>query len=280
MRELRDTVAVITGAGAGIGRATALALSAQGATVAVCDVDADAAKQTADLIGAAGGRASVHQVDVTSEAEMRNLVGPVLAEHGAVDIVVNNAGIAGPTLPTADLPLDRFHTVMDVNFWGVVHGSVAWVPHLVTRPEANLVNVASNASLLAYSRMAPYNSSKFAVRGFTETLRMELRSTPVRVTVVCPGVTGTQIVAHSPVIDEADRRTMQERFDKTWTTRPEKVAAAIVTAIRKDRPRALVGPDTAALDAIVRLLPGAHSRLLARPVDLLLRQALGRRGEA
>ena len=277
MRELRGKVAVITGAGAGIGRATALALSREGTTVAVCDVDADGAKETAALVESAGGRASLHRVDVTAEAEMRRLVDAVLAEHGVVDIVINNAGIAGPTAPTADVPLERFHRVMDVNFWGVVHGSVSFLPHLLTRPEANLVNMASNAGILAYSRMAPYNSSKFAVRGFTETLRMELRSTAVRVTVVCPGVTGTQFVAHSPVIDEGERRAMQARFDRTWTTKPERVAAAVVKAIRRDRPRALVGPDTAVLDAVVRLLPAAHSRLLAKPVDLLLRQALGQR---
>ena len=275
MRELGGKVAVITGAGAGIGRATALALAGEGTAVAVGDLDADGAKETVELIHAAGGRASLHHVDVTSEAEMRALVDAVLAEHGVVDIVVNNAGICGPTLPTAELPLERFHSVMDVNFWGVVHGSVAFLPHLVTRPEANLVNMASNAGLLAYSRMAAYNTSKFAVRGFTETLRMELRSSPVRVTLVCPGITGTQFVAHSPVIDDGERRAMQATYDKMLTTKPEKVARAIVSAIRRDRPRVLVGPDSVALDAVVRLLPAAHSRLLARPVDLLFRRALG-----
>ena len=277
MRELRGKIAVITGAGAGIGRATAVALAGEGCTVAVCDLDEAAAKETVELVAAAGGRASCHQVDVASEPQMRVLAAAVLDEHGAVDIVINNAGIAGPTLPTDEVPLDRFHTVMDVNFWGVVHGSVAFVPHLRTRPEANLVNVASNAALLAYSRMAPYNASKFAVRGFTETLRMELRSTPVRVTVVCPGVTGTQMLSHSPVIDEADRQTMQARFDSYRTAKPETVARAIVRAIKADKPRALIGADTAIFDAIVRLMPGAHSRLLARPVDMVLARALGKK---
>jgi NAD(P)-dependent dehydrogenase (short-subunit alcohol dehydrogenase family) len=277
MRDLEGKVAVVTGAGAGIGRATSLALSRLGATVAVCDLDAGAAKETADLIRGAGGRCSVHQVDVASEEEMRALPDAVLGEHGVVDVVVNNAGIAGPTSETASVPLDRFRKVMEVNFWGVVHGSVFFVPHLTGRPEANLVNVASNAGILAYSKMAPYNSSKFAVRGFTETLRMELRSTPVRVTVVCPGVTGTSFVAHSPVIDAPERDAMQAQFDKYPTTKPEKVADAIVRGIRQDRPRVLVGPDTYALDAIVRLLPAAHSRLLARPVDLLYRRAIGKR---
>src|SRR5256885_15859407 len=111
MRELGGKVAVITGAGAGIGRATALALAGEGTAVAVGDLDADGAKETVELIHAAGGRASLHHVDVTSEAEMRALVDAVLAEHGVVDIVVNNAGICGPTLPTAELPLERFHSV-------------------------------------------------------------------------------------------------------------------------------------------------------------------------
>ena len=277
MRELAGKTAVITGAGAGIGRATAVALAREGCTIAVCDLDEAAAKETVELIAAAGGRAGAHHVDVASEPQMRELVTAVLDEHGVVDIVVNNAGIAGPTLPTEDVPLDRFHTVFDVNFWGVVHGSMLFIPHLKTRPEANLVNVASNAALLAYSRMAPYNASKFAVRGFTETLRMELRSTSVRVTVVCPGVTGTQMLAHSPVIDEADRQAMQARFDRYRTARPEKVAAAIVRSIKGDRPRALVGADTAIFDAIVRLLPAGHSRLLARPVDMVLARALGKK---
>jgi NAD(P)-dependent dehydrogenase (short-subunit alcohol dehydrogenase family) len=277
MKELRAKIAVITGAGAGIGRATAMALAGEGCSVAVCDLDEASAKETVELVAAAGGQASCHQVDVASEPQMRELAAAVIDEHGVVDIVINNAGIAGPTLPTDEVPLDRFHTVIDVNFWGVVHGSVAFVPHLRTRPEANLVNVASNAALLAYSRMAPYNASKFAVRGFTETLRMELRSTPVRVTVVCPGVTGTQMLAHSPVIDEADRQTMQARFDAYWTMKPDAVARAIVRAIKADKPRALIGPDTAMFDAIVRLLPGAHSRLLARPVDMVLARALGKK---
>lgn len=277
MRELGGKLAVITGAGAGIGRATALSLAREGCTIAVCDLHEAAAKETVELVAAAGGRATAHHVDVASEPQMRELVDAVIDEHGVVDIVVNNAGIAGPTLPTDEVPLDRFHTVLDVNLWGVVHGSVLFLPHLRTRPVANLVNVASNAALLAYSRMAPYNTSKFAVRGFTETLRMELRSTPVRVTVVCPGVTGTQMLAHSPVIDEGDRQTMQARFDSYKTVKPDTVARAIVRAIKADKPRALIGPDTAIFDAIVRLLPAAHSRLLARPVDMVLARALGKK---
>src|SRR5439155_21811971 len=130
MRQLEGKIAVITGAGAGIGRATALALAGQRCTVAVCDLDEAAAKETVELVVAAGGRASSHQVDVAAEPQMRALVAAVLAEHGVVDIVINNAGIAGPTLPTAEIPLDRFRTVLDVNFWGVVHGSVLFLPHL------------------------------------------------------------------------------------------------------------------------------------------------------
>jgi NAD(P)-dependent dehydrogenase (short-subunit alcohol dehydrogenase family) len=211
-------------------------------------------------------------VDVSSEEAMRDLAGDVLAEHGVVDIVVNNAAIAMLPTPTVEVPLDVFRRVMEVNFWGVVHGSMAFLPHLLERPEANLVNVASNASLVAYSRLAPYTAAKFAVRGFTETLRMELRSTPVRVTVICPGLTKTPMFGQSPVIDPDRRRALQSRVDKIWGLPPEAVARAIVRAVEKDRPRALVGPDSKLMDGIARVLPGAHSRLLAPGVNYFMAQ--------
>lgn len=273
MRQLNGKVAVVTGAGSGIGRATALALDREGMAVAAVDLDAGAAKETAGAIAGAGGTASSHQVDVSSEEDMRALVDAVLAEHGVVDAVVNVAGIAVAPTPTVDVPLDRFRKVMDVNFWGVAYGSLFFLPHLLERPEANLVNVASNAGIMAYSKVTPYTSSKFAVRGFSESLRMELRPTPVRVTVVYPGTTKTSLMANSPVIENAG--TVQRQFEKSWGRPPEAVADAIVRAIRKDRPRALVGPDTAALDAVVRLLPGAYSRLLAGSIDRFMKMTFG-----
>jgi NAD(P)-dependent dehydrogenase (short-subunit alcohol dehydrogenase family) len=276
VRDIRGKVAVITGAGSGIGKATALALARRGASLAICDLDPAAAKTTADDIVTTGGTATAHEVDVSSEPAMRQLVPAVLAEHGAVDIVINNAGILVAPTPTTDVPVDRFRQVMDVNFWGVVYGSLFFLPHLLARPEANLVNVASNAGLVAYSRVAAYNASKFGVRGFTETLRMETRRSPLRVTVVCPGNTRTSLAANSPVMDQGQGGTMQRFLDRVPGRPVEAVAEAIVRGIERDRPRVLTGADTFFLDAIARLAPGAHSRILARPIELFLDKTLGK----
>jgi NAD(P)-dependent dehydrogenase (short-subunit alcohol dehydrogenase family) len=277
MRDVAGKVAVITGGGSGIGRATALALARRGATVAICGLPPAAGKATADDIVAAGGRASAHEVDVTSETAMRELVDAVLSEHGVVDIVMNNAGILVAPTPTADVPLERFRRVMDVNFWGVVYGSLFFLPHLLARPEANLVNVASNAGLVAYSRVAAYNASKFGVRGFTETLRMETRRTPLRVTLVCPGNTRTSLAANSPVMEDGQGGTMQRFLDRVPGRPVEAVAEAIVRGIERDRPRVLTGADTFALDTIARLAPGAHSRILAPAIERFLDMTLKKR---
>jgi NAD(P)-dependent dehydrogenase (short-subunit alcohol dehydrogenase family) len=275
MRNLDGKVAVVTGAGSGIGRATTLALSRAGARVVAADIDETAAKETA---GAATGRepASAYQVDVTSAEDMSGLVDATLSRHGAVDIVVNNAGIGMAPTNAEEISLETYRRIMDVNFWGIVHGSLLFLPHLRSRPEANLVNVASNAGLMAQPRFAPYCASKFAARGFSDALRMELRRTSVRVTVVYPGGTRTPIMANSPVIDDdALRQRLQEQFDATFGRPPETVADAVVNAIRKNRPRALVGPDTAVIDRIARFLPASHARLLGPAIDRYLDKLVG-----
>lgn len=279
MQAITEKVAVVTGAGSGIGRATALALARAGADVAVCDLDAGTAKETADLVATTGRRASPHQIDVSSEAEMRGLVDAVLAEHGHVDIVVNNAGIAIAPTPTLDIPIEHMRRVMEINYWGVVYGSLLFLPHLLSRPEANLVNVASNASLMAYAQMVPYTGSKFAVRGFTEGLRMELSGTPVAVTVVCPGSTKTAMIANSPVMEESRKMAIQKVVDQSWGRPPEYVADRILAAVGRNRPRVLTGPDTMVMDAVVRLVPGAYSRLLAKPVARFMEMTAGKTGK-
>jgi NAD(P)-dependent dehydrogenase (short-subunit alcohol dehydrogenase family) len=274
VRELNGKVAVITGGGSGIGRATALALARRGATLAICDLSFEAAKMAADDIMADGGTASAHEVDVASEPAMQDLVRSVISDHGVVDIVMNNAGILVAPTATAEVPVDRFRRVMDVNFWGVVYGSLFFLPHLLARPQANLVNVASNAALVAYSRVAAYNASKFAVRGFTETLRMEARQTSLRVTLVCPGNTRTSLAANSPVMDEGQSAAMQQFLDRVPGKSVEAVAAAIVRGIERDRPRVVTGADSFALDTIARLAPGAHSRLLAPAIKQFMDKTL------
>lgn len=266
MGRLQGRIAVVTGGGAGIGEQTALQLAARGASIAVCDLNLAAAESVAEAIRHKGSSASAHAVDVTSEDAMRALPAEVIECHGAVDIVVNNAGVASEPTLTPDLRFADFRAVMAVNFWGVVHGSMFFLPHLLQRSEASLVNVSSNAGLMAYGRMAAYSSSKFAVRGFTESLRMELAGGPVAVTLVHPGSTKTRIIANSPVIDEGRRASVQAKVDATWGRPPEAVAAAIVHGIERRRSRVLIGPDTRAMDLVVRLIPGAYSRMFSSPV--------------
>jgi short-subunit dehydrogenase len=158
---------------------------------------------------------------------------------------------------------------MEVNYLGVVHGSLFFLPELKTRPSANLVNVCSWTGLLAVSGSSPYAASKFAVRGFTDTLRMELSATPVRVTLVCPGLTRTAILDNSPDIDAEEALAMKKVSERRFVPGPEVVAAKVVDGIRRDRPRVLVGADTQIMDRVARLLPGSHSRLLHRPIAML-----------
>jgi NAD(P)-dependent dehydrogenase (short-subunit alcohol dehydrogenase family) len=266
---------VVTGGGGGIGRETALALARAGATVAVCDVRQAAADTTAQAVKDEGGRASAHPVDVSSAEEMLALVEAVLETHGTVDIVVNNAAIATAPRPTVDVPLETFQRVIGVNLWGVIHGSLLFLPHLLARPEANLVNVASAVALMGVSRTTAYATSKFAVRGFSEALRMELQGTPVQVTVVFPGVTRTQMMANSPIIDDEDRAALQRHLDSSRGTQPARAAARIVAAIRRNRPRVCIGPDAWLADLAVRALPGSHSRWLHTPVERMINRSLG-----
>ena len=267
-------VAVVTGAGSGVGRAAAVELARRGARVAACDINGENVRSTVDGL-AEPGRSTAHRVDVSSEADMRAFVNDVVAAHGQVDIVVNIAGIAMAPAPMDDLPLEQFRRLVDVNLWGVIYGSLFFLPHLRARPAASLVNVASASSLVGISGYGPYATTKFAVRGFTETLRMELASSTVQVSVVYPGSTRTGIFANSPLIEPDRRDQIQASFNRYPGAAPQTVAKRIVSAVETGRPRVLVGPDTRAFDALARLLPGSYSRLLHRPLTRVMERAFG-----
>jgi len=176
---------------------------------------------------------------------------------------------------TSEAILDDFHRFVDINLWGVVHGSIMFLPELKKRPEANLVNVASYAGILGSARVAGYCTSKFAARGFTESLRMEFAGTPLAVSLVLPGVTRTALMANSPLVDPQDKAALQARFDKAPGVGPERVARSIVSGIARNRPRILVGSDTRAIDLVVRALPGGYTRLMYRPMGVVFRRIFG-----
>ena len=275
MRDLNGKVAVVTGGGSGIGRATVLELSKLGATVAVADLNFEAATAVVAEVTAAGGNASAHRVDVSSEADFKTLRDEVLAAHTVVDIVINNAGIGPAPRDFVDVDLAYVRRFIDINMWGAINGSHVFLPELLKRPEASLVNIGSYTGLMAPAGVAAYATSKFGVRGFTESLRMELAGSPVTVTLVVPGVTRTALMANSPAIADGDKDSLQKAFDTAPAVGPKTVAKGIIKGIRGKKPRVRTGMDTVALDIITRLAPARYSTMLAKPMKATMKKTFG-----
>lgn len=268
MRRFDGRVAAITGAGSGIGRALAEELARRGAHLAISDVDDDGLVETVARCEGTGVKVTSQRVDVADRAAVHAWADEVVADHGSVNLVVNNAGVAlGATVDA--MSYDDLEWVMNTNFWGVVHGTKAFLPHLKAAGEGHVVNISSVFGLLGIPSQSAYNASKFAVRGFTDALRLELdiERCGVSATTVHPGGIRTNIarnarfdasvatVAGSP---EAARRS----FERVARTSPAKAARQILAAVEHDRRRALIGPDAKLLDLIARLPAGLSARVL------------------
>ncbi|MCB9700925.1 MAG: SDR family NAD(P)-dependent oxidoreductase [Myxococcales bacterium] len=264
MRNLRDRVAVVTGSASGIGRATAVALAERGADLALADVDEVGLRETARLVEAAGRRATTHRVDVSAREAMEAFAADVLESHGRIHVVVNNAGVS-VTAPFEDHSLEDFEWLMGVNFWGVVYGCKFFLPHIKAAGEGHIVNISSLFGLIGLPTQSSYAASKFAVRGFSESLRTELRPYGIGVTSVHPGGINTNIVKSSRFTETASGQKAKviRSFEKTgWP--PELVGRRIVEAIERDKARMLVGPETYVTDYAKRLVPELTNRLVDR----------------
>ncbi|MGD9526305.1 SDR family NAD(P)-dependent oxidoreductase [Pseudonocardia sp.] len=264
MSEFAGRVAVVTGAGSGIGRALAQDLARRGARLALSDVDEDGLAETVASLGTADVRSD--SLDVTDRAAVLAYAAEVAGRFGRVNQVYNNAGIAfaGNVLTST---FEEIEKVVDVDFWGVVHGTKAFLPHLIASGDGHVVNISSLFGLLAVPSQSAYNAAKFAVRGFTESLRQEmlLAKHPVRVTCVHPGGVRTGIARNAARGEGFTDGAAMERFEKTMLRmRPEDAAATILAGVRRDRARILVGNDARVLDVLVRLLGSAYQRPLAR----------------
>jgi NAD(P)-dependent dehydrogenase (short-subunit alcohol dehydrogenase family) len=267
MQSLQDKVAAVTGVASGIGRATAILLARRGAHVALSDVDEVGLADTARACEALGVRVTATRVDVADRAAMHRWADDCAREFGRVNVIVNNAGVAlGATIE--DMAYEDLEWLMGINFWGVVHGTKAFLPHCKRSGDGHVVNVSSVFGLIAVPSQAAYNAAKFAVRGFTEALReeMELEGAPVGVTCVHPGGIRTNIARAARMSGNAtygiDRETAAARFDRTARTTPETAAAQIVDAILHNRRRQLIGVDAVVIDLVQRLLPTAYQWLL------------------
>ena len=273
METFEDKVAAITGAGSGIGRSLARALAARGAHLALCDIDEDGLAETVALCEGSGVKVTSQRVDVADRAAVEAWAEQVVSEHGRVNLVFNNAGVACAAT-IEGISYDDFEWLMNINFWGVVYGTKAFLPHLVAAGEGHIVNMSSVFGLISIPAQSAYNSSKFAVRGFTDALRIELDAARngVSATTVHPGGVKTNI-ARNARMDEAVMGHDASDFDKIAMTTPDKAARQILDAVQKNKRRVLVGPDAKFIDFVSRLPAGLYQSVLARGARRQLRRA-------
>lgn len=263
---LSGRVIAITGAGSGIGRGLALELARRGNDVALSDVDEANVRETAQQVERLGRRASARVVDVANREAMHRFATEVVAEHGRVDGIVNNAGVT-VAATFADTSYEDLDWIVGINFWGVVHGTKAFLPHLVARGDGWIVNVSSVFGLIAFPTQSAYNATKFAVRGLTESLRQELAGTGVTAICVHPGGIKTNIVNKSRwkkgADGNTDRSDAARQFEKMARTTPEGAAKIIADGMERRRPRILVGADAHVIEAISRVAPVRYPRIFA-----------------
>jgi NAD(P)-dependent dehydrogenase (short-subunit alcohol dehydrogenase family) len=263
MTDVNGKVAVVTGAASGIGRALAYELARRGASVAISDIDEVGLAETAKHTRVIGAKVHEHRLDVTDRAAMLAYADTVAAEFGVVHIVINNAGIAF-TGAIADMSFAQIERVMDVDFWGVVNGTKAFLPHIIASGHGHVVNISSLFGLLAVPGQGAYNAAKFAVRGFTEALRQEMLAAghPVGVTCVHPGGIKTAIARNATAVDGQDAAALAQLFDQKFArVSPASAARSILRAVKHDRPRAVVGLDAKLLDILVRIAGSRYQRL-------------------
>jgi NAD(P)-dependent dehydrogenase (short-subunit alcohol dehydrogenase family) len=264
MTSISGKVAVVTGAGSGIGRALAYDLARRGAKLAISDVNTAGLAETAQHVRVIGAEVHEQFLDVTDRASVLTYAETVAAHYGSVNIIINNAGIAFSG-DVEEMTFEQIERVMDVDFWGVVNGTKAFLPHLIASGDGHVVNISSLFGLLAMPSQSAYNAAKFAVRGFTEALREEMlvNGHPVQVTCVHPGGIKTGIARNAGAAAGRDAAASAALFDaKLAKTSPESAASTILRAVTGNRPRSVVGLDAKVLDLVVRLLGPRYQRLI------------------
>jgi NADP-dependent 3-hydroxy acid dehydrogenase YdfG len=264
--------AVITGAGSGIGRAMAQRLAGRGCPVALCDWNEDGLEETVATID---GPVFPRKLDVRDRGAQMAFAAAVREWAPApIGMVFNNAGVTVSQTAAAGAPEDD-EWVIDVNFWGVVHGTRAFLPILLEQDAGAIVNVSSVFGLIGFPTQSAYCASKFAVRGYTESLRHELRETGVRAIAVHPGGIKTHIVDNARFhVDDrgnTDHDALKRDFTKAARTSPERAAEIIHTGVARGRDRILVGPDAGFLSLLTRIAPVRYYDVMKRLEPLVRR---------
>jgi short-subunit dehydrogenase len=273
MTAIRGAAAAVTGAAGGIGRALALELSARGCDLALADRDeAGLAAGAAEIAKAGATKVTVHGVDVGEPRQIEAFAQAAIAAHPGLNIVVNNAGVALMGM-FHEVEQAQMEWLFNINLWGVVHGTRAFLPHLSRQREAHIVNLSSIFGIIAPPGQTAYAAAKFAVRGFSESLRHELQmaASPVRLSVVHPGGIATNIARNSRIgtgmTDNARRAQSIERFDAVAKTTPAAAALRIIQGIEKNQPRILIGGDARYMDLLQRFRPASYWAVLARKIE-------------
>lgn len=270
MKTFEGKVAAITGAGSGIGRALSILLASKGCHLAISDVDEQGLAETLSLVSQFNVKCTHESVDVASKEAVYTWADQVVKDHGGVNMIFNNAGVAlGDTVE--NMNYDDFEWLMNINFWGVVYGTKAFLPYLKQADEGHIINISSVFGLIGVPTQSAYNAAKFAVRGFTESLReeLEIEGSNVSASSVHPGGIKTNIARNSrmgnvgSVTKQASSsEEVARQFEKVARTTPNKAAQIILDGVRKNKPRVLVGIDAHMIDGMQRLLPTAYQKLM------------------
>ena len=267
MKTLQDKVVVITGAGSGIGRALAVEVASRGSLVAISDVNEAGLDETVELVKAAGAtEVRADRLDVSDREAFATYAAAVREQFGRVNVVVNNAGVT-MTGDFEEISYDDFEWIMGINFWGVVTGTKEFLPHLIESGDGHVVNISSLFGLISTPGQSTYNSSKYAVRGFTEALREEMliAGHPVGVTCVHPGGIKTGISRNGRKTASQDAEALDRLFEKKLARmEPERAAQIIVDAILKGKARQLVGIDAHLIHLACKLVGSRYQDVIAR----------------
>ena len=268
MRNFKDKIAVNTGAGSGIGQALAIELAKKGATLILSDKNADTLADTQKMVQTFGTDCYTYTVDVSVEKEIADFANKVIKKFHHIDLLFNNAGFALGKIALKDVKMEDFKKIMNVNVYGVIHHTKLFLDILIYRPEAVIVNISSLFGLIGVADQVAYCTSKFVVRGFTESLRMELMDTNVEVYCVHPGGINTNIYKNA--IHYEKKASLDAKFQKALErTSPEQAAKVILKHIEQKDEKILIGVDAVLGDRLARTMPVGYSKIIKRMSDYI-----------
>lgn len=267
MSTFADKTAVITGAGSGIGKALALALGAEGCHLAISDIDPKGLSETQNRLADMGVRVHAEILDVSDRVTFYAYAERLIKNFGPIQIVINNAGVS-LTADLIDVSYEDYEWIFGINFWGMVYGSKAFLPHLLEQEEAWITNISSILGIVAVPTQGSYVSTKFAIRGFTETLREETLDTSLNVACVHPGGIKTNIARMGKfdpkTIGEKENERLVRNFDKLALTTPEQAAQTILKGMERKKARIVIGNDAKGMTWLQRFFPSGYQKILTK----------------